>query len=236
VPAAFAIPPALKKSIVLAPIPRPVVAASGGTGGNAWTFVQGIRTADAYGGTLNGVTAGNLLVAFCKWENGGSITSASDGAVSMQIGTQAGISSRASAAFTYTLAATAGNRTVTYSIDGGPPVWPRSIIFEFSASGTHAFVSQNVGTDSSATISTGTFSTDTDNALVIAGYAEATNGTVSNMKCNGLAATIFPDPFEDPYTQIWYKSLTSKMTNGNVSASFSPSSDWTCAGIAFKST
>jgi hypothetical protein len=235
VPAAFAIPPALKKSIVLAPIPRPVVAAGGGTGGNAWTHVQDNSASSAYTVTLTGVTAGNLLVAFFKWEDYGTATSATDGAAAMTLGTQINHDNTyLRGCFAYTLSATSGTRAMAVTIGGGTPSGGRCIAMEFSATGTHAYVSQNSGSNTNTAIASGTFSTDTDNSLVVGAYGEYTGNAISSPLCNSQAATaMYPGT---PYAQMWYKSLTGIMTNGTVSATLAPSGEWICCGMAFKST
>ena len=182
--------------------------------------------------TLNNVTAGNLIVIWVKWEEASLSGSASvtDGVSSFTMGTPAHFgTSRPSGQFGYLLSANGGNRTYTATFPTGD-AFPRLRIAEFSYAGTISFDGQHIGSGSSISPASGNITTTGTNELVLGGYAEYSNGALSNPLINGQPATLIPG---GSYTKMWYQNSSSAFT-GNASATLNSDGGWVTNVIAFK--
>jgi len=203
----------------------------------AFAHVQGNSDSTDSGGatfavTLNGITGGNLLVVWIKFENNPhrTLVSVSDGTSAFTLDTETDHSNgELSGCFAYLLSANAGNKTITATFDD-TNTYTRMFVSEFSYSDTCEFDTSAQGQGNSASLSSGNFTTTGTNELVVAGFGEYSSTTTSSEQIAGSAAT---EPAYSPeaWSSIWYLATT--VSNDDATASID-SSNWVCNAIAFK--
>ena len=180
--------------------------------------------------SLTGVTAGNLIVLWVKWEGtttGGATVS--DGTTSLTMGTLSDPGDNTVGQFAYLLSANGGNKTYTVTFPTGA-TFPRLRIAEFSYSGTISLDAQNIGSGDSAAPASGNITTTGTDEIVLGGFSESALVTLSSPLINASAATFVVGGV---HTKMWYRIVTSTFT-GNASATSDTSSFWVSNVIAFK--
>ena len=198
------------------------------------TFVQSNISDSGTTVALTGVTAGNLIVIWVKWEGASSNGNAtcSDGTSSFAMATAGHRGTSApSSQFGYLLSANGGNKTYTVTVPAGGG-FIRLRVAEFSyTGGTLSFDVENIGSGSSTAPASGNVTTTGTDELVFGGYGEATVATSSSPLINGLAASTLPT--QGSYTRLWYKTFASTFT-GNASITLSAAGSWVCNILSFK--
>lgn len=181
--------------------------------------------------TINGVTAGNLIVFYATWNgsNGGTVD-VSDGTTTFQKGTLVAQSTVVWGQMFYLLSANGGNKTytITWSTDVD---YPGMTVSEFNASGAWSFDAQNTGSASSTSISTGNISTSGTSEVVYAGQGNDGGYSPSSPQINGSAGTV-PN-YGAGSDRVWYRLLSATFSNGAATATIT-TSPWVCNVIAFK--
>ena len=204
------------------------------TANASFTFVQSNVSDSGTTVALTGVTAGNLIVIWVKWEAATANASASisDGTSSLTMATAGHQGTSApSGQFGYLLSANGGNRTYTVTVPAGGS-FIRLRVAEFSyTGGTLSFDVGNIGAGSSTAPASGNVTTTGTDELAFGGYAEISGATPSSPLINGLTASTLPT--QGSYTRLWYKTFSSTFT-GNASITLSGSGGWVCNIISFK--
>jgi len=181
---------------------------------------------------LTGVTAGNLIVAFAKWEGssgGTGITSITDGTSNFTLGTLKDNGTDMHGQMAWLLSANGGDKTYTLSINGTESFvdW---MVMEFSTSGqTITLDQQNTNSGSSATCSSGNITLGvTGEGLVVGTRGSYNTGTWTNRNINNTAAT--GTLTGHSYASMWYSFIDS----GILDADASHANDlWTCHIASF---
>ncbi len=153
----------------------------------AWTFVQSASAA-SNAVSLTGVTAGNLIVFYVKYEGAtasGDIT-ASDGTTGLTAGTHAYNADLGGQAF-YLLSANSGNKTYTATF-GVAKTFYSCCIMEWAPGGTASFDSQNTSSGNGTTIATGNITTTGSTILAIGAHGNYNGQTSSAELIAGSAA------------------------------------------------
>jgi len=222
----------------------------------SWSFVASIAdwtdsalsaftlgTGSAGGASSLNVQAGDLLVAICKWENGGAATPSMARATSTPANNytfDAGdtviyAAADAQLSIGYVLAAAAdATHTPKLTLSASRQYF-RVVVLQFrpdagetvSKDGTSAIASGS----STAPASGNTTTTGTD-GIAIGSYGEYTGATLSSALINGAAATSLI--LSGNGSAAWYKAYTSGFTGG-AAVTMSSSGDWACGIISFKS-
>jgi hypothetical protein len=198
-----------------------------GGGANSFTFIQSNGATDTTSVTLDGVTAGNLIVVWCGSQTGGAPTVISDGTSSFTLCTAVN-----NFRFGYLLSANSGNRTYTFTTASG---YETIVVAEFSYTGDISFDQQNTNTTESASASSGDITTTGTAELVVGGIAVTTYPAVtySSYQINDIAAD---DEDENAdYGAMWWKTFTETFT-GDAITTISSSSIYYSAIISFKLT
>lgn len=187
-----------------------------------------------------GVTAGNLVVVWCKHEGAATTVSVSDGTSTF---TAAGMTDHSNndlhGGFFYKTAVVAsGTVTYTCSFLASRP-YPSIIVFVYSYSGTAALDVESHGTadrGSSADPTSANVTTTGTDEVVLGGYGEYASTVKTNAKIATVAAThtVVTDPTN--YSAMWDKIETATFTNGNATVHLDASSDWICNIVSFKVT
>jgi hypothetical protein len=95
-------------------------------------YIQSNTSEDSNTVTLNGVTAGSLIVLVAKWNTDtGAITGVTDGTDSLSAATQQDVNSDMSVQIWYLLSSTSGNKTYTVTYPGSAG-GKRLIVAEFT--------------------------------------------------------------------------------------------------------
>jgi len=186
--------------------------------------------------TVNGITAGNLIVVWVGWEDVNGTTSVSDGTSMLTPGTKKKDDSGGGAygQFFYLLSANGGNKTYTASFSASTN-YSRIAVMEFSSyDKVWSFDAENVGGGYGSSTASGNITTSGTDEVVVGGFSHYQPNTTTNESINGVAAT---EPSYSPlggqYSSVWYRLLSSTFLNGNASAS-TTAQYWVNNIIAFK--
>lgn len=202
----------------------------------SFTFVQSNVSNSSDTITLNGVTAGNLIVLWAKWEEASvnDSVSVTDGTSTLANGWSIHYGdSTPSGQFAYLLSANSGNRTYTVT-------WPDSASFkrlriaEFSyTGGTISMDTQNGNGSTGSSCSSANITTTGTDELCFGGYSEYTSAVLSSWDIGGSGydGTVGGASL----AQMWYKAFSGTFT-GQASANMSISGEWVCNIISFKIT
>lgn len=211
--------------------------AAGGTPpGNAWTFVQSTNVA-ASSCVLQNVTAGNLLVVFYKWENSGTL-----GYITNDVGGGLAVSNNIVhhsnsdvhvSCYHYLSAPASGNNGFVAGGGTGSRTFPGITVYEFSATGTHAYDTGANGTNVSTSVSAGPFTTATLNGVTAAAYGKYSAATPSSFAVGGNSATQNPTSFSELGT--WYYLNSAQLSSASSTCTLSSSSAWPAVSASFKS-
>ena len=193
----------------------------------AFTFIQGNSAESGTTVTLTGVTAGNLIVIWIKWEDGAGTATVSDGTDSFTMATAGNSGSGPAGQFGYLLSSSSGDKTYTITAPGS---FQRFRVAEFSYSGTIVADAENIALGTSSSPASGNIATTGTIELALGGYGEYTANALSGMQINGQA---YDNVSGGSYTKMWNKSFSSTFT-GQASATLTPSSEWVCSVISFK--
>lgn len=204
----------------------------------AFTYVQAANATTTTSSTsssvtLNGITAGNLLVLWVKFEGGGATTvTVSDGTSSFTAApTQINHSNgQLNGQFFYLLSANAGNKTITATY-GAARSYKRMIVSEYSYSNTAAFTDDAGNYGNSASPSSGNMTSYNGANLGVGGFGEYAGTTTSSETIAGNAASN-PAAMTATYASSWYY-IDSTTYTGPAAGSIS-SSEWVCGGICFE--
>lgn len=203
----------------------------------AFTFVQSNAADMTNTCQLTGVTAGNLIVVWTKWEMASSNTDAtvSDGTSTLTRGTLgADATSSPNGQFHYILSSVASG-TVTYTATFPSSSFQRIRVAEFSyTADTIALDSQNTGHSGSADPAvSGAITIQGSDELVFGGIGEFSGFTINSRSINGSAADGYVDGSGGTQCQMWYKAFSSPFSNGTASADLNTAGAWVCNVIAF---
>lgn len=184
--------------------------------------------------TLNGVTAGNLIVVFVSWGANDRTPTVSDGTSSLTAGTK--VTSSGGGFYNYNqvfylLAANSGNRTYTVTF-GGAVAYPSISVEEFSASGAWTFDTQNTGNGNSSSLLSGNITTATANEVILSGLSLYGSTTYSDRLINEAAVTT--PALGQTNNELSYRIVNAIVTNGHTQAtSVSGANYWGCNIISF---
>lgn len=198
--------------------------------------------------TLNGVTAGNLIVLWCKWEGGGSITSVSDGTDNLTadpLGARSQEAGDLKGEFFFLLAAgSSGNKTYTPTTSG-TIAYGRVVVMEFSHTGTAAYrdsgalggnnETYDIGTP--ITVDSGTATSESStHGLAIGGYSgyDALNWTTPLF--NGASGVATFGPTQPDSIANSYKLFTGGFSTGISRVTMSHTASWVNNLILFAAT
>ena len=199
------------------------------------THVQGAGSETPSGSsgavTLNGITAGNLIVVFVRWESGDATPSVSDGTTTFTAGTKK-FQSPLYGQYFYLLSANSGNKTITATM-GATRDWIHVFAVEFHATGAWAFDTSAIDGGSGTTINSGNINTTGTEEVVFGMYGTGGVGTTSSEQINGVAATEDATYSPTGNSSVWYRILSATFSGGAASATVA-SQNWVCAVVAFK--
>jgi len=199
-----------------------------------FNYLNGVSTEDV---VLNGVGAGNLIVAYVKHESTDTTFAFSDGTSSFTLGTEVNSASPMAGIFAWLLSANSGNRTYTLTL-GASCAHVNFVVTEYSydhANGTCEFDAQATGQGSGTSAVSGAITTSGTNCIALGGVSKFSAGVVSNFNIGGVAGgnmvPIASSAFQDAQAQIWSRVTT--LSSGTASITV-PSDDWICNIVAFK--
>lgn len=168
--------------------------AAGGGGASAFTLVNEDSNSNDGAGVTSvtmstNVTAGNLVVAFMKWETpSGSLTGITENGGAMTLLTPQ-TQSDVEGVWAYKLSATGGGTSIALTWSGSP-TFTRAIVMEFDYGGTCTFVtSVNGGAESnpsSGTIETADATNSGTHRLNVAGAALYSGVSPANQAIGGV--------------------------------------------------
>ena len=197
--------------------------------GGSFTYVQSAAGYDTKSVVLNGVAAGNLIVAYCGTD--GALPSAvSDGTSSFTLGT-----GNTNSRFAYLLSANSGNKTYTFTSTGSD--YQMIVVAEFSYTGSISVDVQGVaGPIEGTASSSGNVTTTGSTELVVGGsyIADWPLKTLSSMAINGAAADGSRTGGTGETTAyMWWKVFDTTFT-GASTATISSNTIWRASIISFK--
>lgn len=197
----------------------------------SFTFVQSGTSLDSNAVSLTGVGAGNLIAIWFKTEGTVGTPTCSDGTSSLTVrSVNTHANNDLHGCFAYLLSANSGNRTYTFT-PGGSPSFQRIIVMEFSLSAAATFDTDIATADGTSTApNSGNITTAGTDELVLGGYGEYSDSTLSARLINGSAADANVDASA---TSMWRRAVNATFT-GAASATLSPSAAWICSAIAFQ--
>lgn len=219
-------------------------ATGGGGGGPSFSFVNKTHSSSSGSSTTQSVTlgsvvAGNLVVVGWKSEGSNSTVSGiSDGTSSLVVDGQTNhansdvrwgfghiLSSVASGSVTY---------TVTHNI-ANTFFW--TFAMQFSKAGSVSLDVENGSQGTSTAVNSGNVTTTAAVSLALGGYSHYNAVTISSLLIGGSAAdgseAATPAVSE---SAMWYRILSSIMTNGAASGTLNSSSEWVSRILTFKAT
>ncbi len=195
--------------------------------------------------TLN-IAAGDLLVAWVKYEGGAattvavaSVSGSPANAFTVNAGdTVAHGNNDLHTAFGYVLNASADASCTLRLTLGAARVYRALQVYQFRPDGGETWT-RNAGaiaasSSNSTAPSSGNFSPTGSDLVVVGGYGDYSGSTFSVPLINSVAAD-GQLTGEQTLTASWYRILTTGFTNGTASCTLSGSAAWTCGGIAFAS-
>lgn len=213
----------------------------------AWTFIASAENInDASGTTLDcssslNVAAGDLLIAWAKHEgaNGtfamASVSGSPANAFTFDAADEENHSNTdLNGSFGYLLSA-AADATATFRLTlGAARAFRGVIVWQFRPDSGKAVtkVAAAEGQGNSTAPQSGTISPTSADLVVVGGYAQYTNVTLSNRSINSVAADAFQDAVASDMSS-WYRTLTTGFTNGRASVTQDVADDWICNVIAF---
>jgi len=198
------------------------------------THVQGNSNTGSETITLNGITAGNLIVLNFAWDGYGTVTGVSDGTSSLTGLTKYSFPGADNIQCWYLLSANGGNKTFTVTTSGNIE---SQVLFvsEFNASGAWSFDVENGANGFNTAPDTGNISTTGTDEVVICGNKLAQIGaTLSNPLINAVTPT---EPAYSPagtYHHLFYRLLTATFSNGSASGTYSTNTYWVWNLTGFK--
>jgi len=215
----------------------------------AWSLIASAENdADAAGTTLDtlsslNVAAGDLLVAWCKYEgaNGTFAVAKDSGSPANTFTFDAGDevnngNGDLNASFGYVLSA-AADATATFRFTTESRSFRGVIIYQFrpDAGETVTKDASNVGSGFGiGTVASGTIDTSGTDEVVFGGYAQYTGQTLSNREINNVAADGFEDNGSTDHS-VWYRILSATFSGGTAEVTQDVTQAWICNVIAFKS-
>lgn len=189
------------------------------------------------------VTAGNLVVVWCGWEDSTGttgLTSVSDGTDTLTLGPVTGNGATSHQQWAWLLVSTAGVKTYTVTLPAGAALYSDFIALEFSYAGTIALdvgdnEGTNIGSGTSLTSGSVTLATTGESELVLCGGHSYTGpNTYSAQQINTVAADGFVNgSLGNQSGSAWYRIVTAAFT-GTGTATVTSSDAWGCHIIAFK--
>lgn len=214
----------------------------------AFSFIALVSgSADASGtghdatASLN-VQAGDLLVAWCKYEGGGSTSIA----VAKNSGSPANtftfdggdfITAATCSSFGYLLAAEADASATFRMTLGTSKTFRVLMVLQFRPdAGTTVTKDGSSGATATSTApNSGNFTTTGNDGVVVGAYGESSAEVTSAEQINGVGATEpSGSPIPGGQTSVWYRILSAPFSGGASSATLGFAQLWTCGGIAFK--
>ena len=197
-----------------------------------FTFIQSnISASTSSTITLNGVTAGSLIVLVAKQATDiDPITGVSDGTDAFTAATQVTVNGGMSAQIWYLLESTSGNKTYTVSFPVGAAS-TRLIVAEFGYTGTVSYDDDNTGSGNSAAAATGNITASGGNNLLFASSTPWSGLTPSNWDINDEA---FHGRIEVNTTMHGWYLFTDATGTMNASNDWSGSDYWLTELISFK--
>lgn len=199
----------------------------------SFTFVNSGTSADSNTVQVANVVAGNLIVLWFKTEGTIGTPTVSDGTSSLSVRP---VNSHGNGDlhgfFAYLLSANSGN-PVTYTVTpGGSGSFKRIVAMQFSYTGGSISFDTDIATaDGTSTApNSGNITTTGTDELVLGGYGEYSDSTVSSRLINGSAADGNVDSSQ---TSLWRRAVGATFT-GAASCTIGPSAAWICSAIAFK--
>lgn len=203
------------------------------------TYVQdGTNTEDAssssIAATINGVTAGNLIVAYVKFEGTPTTISLSDGTNSFTPGTMNdGSNGDVSGQFLYLLSSSGGNKTYTVTL-GAARTFRRLIVKEFAYSGTISLDVQSVASGvATAAPNSGNVTTTGIDEICCGSYGDY-SATASTAELIDLSTADHITRVDATHTSFWHAFRKAPFT-GAASCTIAIN-DWLCHIITFKIT
>jgi len=219
-------------------------------GGPAITFVKSNSNVSAPTSAtstvqLTTVTAGNLIIVAQKSEGAGeqAISGISDGTSSFSLATEKEhTNGDLRWRFGYLLSSVASG-TVTYTVTRGNALACcfTTFAFEFSYSGgTAAFDTEPTGGGASGNSNapnSGNMTTGASKCVVLGGYGHYAAVTPSAFQLGGTNAD-GTEPVSPGSGQsvMWYRILSSVMTNGAATCTLTPGENWVCNAMSIKVT
>ena len=208
----------------------------------AITFDQnGSNSADEPAGTdltvtlASNVDAGDLVVAWCKWEgaSGAILTVTGAGGGTWANGTLIDhANGDLHGQFAYNLSATGGAATVTMTLSAGR-VFRRCHVWVYSYTGTMSFDAQATGQGASTTPTSDDITTTGTDEVVLGGYGEYGSDALSSQTINDIAADrTLQAPANS--TGSWDRILTATFGPEDAAAVKAGTIAWLCNIIAFK--
>lgn len=221
------------------------------SGGGSFAFVQKNHSTSAGNSAtqtvqLTGVAAGNLIIVGGKAEgiNGTTVTGISDGTTAFTV---SGPSDHANNdlrwVFGYLLVSVASG-TVTYTIthSAATPAFFWTFAYEFSGVGTRAFDQAAGATGTSGDVNSGNITTGAAVAVAVGSYGHYSSAKLITIQIGGVnkdgCEPTTPGASE---SAMWYRILSSVMTNGAAAGTMDPtgsptSAAWTSRILSIKAT
>lgn len=182
---------------------------------------------------LTSVVAGNLIVLWCKWEEGDTTLSISDGTSSLDTTTHINNGSTVHGCWAYILS-TVANGTVTYTFTfGANSHFKRAHVAQFSYSGTIEYDGSTGASGTGTAVDSGTIATTGSEEICLGGYGESNNTTRASHAIDGTAADgVFSGG--GSLTDAWYRRLTATDADVEATVTLGTSMAWIGGVIGFK--
>lgn len=218
--------------------------AGAGGGGGPFAFVKSVGANNDANDTnmssaLATVTAGNLIVAWFKYEGAPTTITLNDGTTTFTART---LTSHANGdlngQFHYLLSSVASGSVTYTGTFAAARAFKRIIIFEIDTTGSAAYDTEALASGTSVSPSSGNLTTAVANSVVLGGYGEYNNSTLSVRVINGVAnennrAGDNTTGATASISCVWENVFSSTFT-GAASATLAGSDPWVCNAIAFK--
>ena len=200
-----------------------------------WTFVQkATGTFDTKTVALTGVTAGNLILVFVKFEDGPNACTMSDGTTSFTMGTLYSGASGTNAQSGWLLSSVASG-SVTYTVTQSGAFFFQAHVMEYSYTGTPSFDQQNGTRDiiGSTTVASGNITTTGTDELVFGTFSEYATATHSAEQINGVTFDQITPGAGTNGSALWSRKVASTFT-GQTTCTLSAPDPWASSITAFK--
>ena len=138
-------------------------------------------------------------------------------------------------AFAYLLVANSGTRTYTITVNGFS-LYERTVVFEYSYTGTASLAGQNIGSGSGTACASGTVTTTGTNHVGLGGYGEYSAGALSSATIGGVARDRIVSASSNT-ASLWDRVSASAFTTATAAVTIgSGGGAWICNMIAFKTS